>query len=449
MSTQNFTPSDTFSQGVMVALETDLRGEATSGNNAFWFQGGTWVPIITQELPSLYDQQELIFPAGHAGKRSLNQQPPVQGRRWSSGGFSVVATSEFLGHLLYASMGTASTNTVPSTDVVLLSLSPIEAPNTTHALETQPSDSGAKLQITVSGTNGSAALTVAGVDSEGNNASETISYDAGNTTLWTRTSFSSVTGITHGAQATDAGGASIQVNGIKYFEHDFTVASINPTFSIEKVGDPSAGAASISFMYVGMVLTDMTMNNPAEQRDGVINIEGNWEGDPSTTCTAKTLQEASSLRIWPAWILSLTRDNVSYTRPTNVAFTVNTGARNYRSAAGVQNPQGSFFGARELTGSLDLLLSNESEFIRWRGASKQALRLTWTAPWKLTGTDNEKLEASMINAYLESVDTSDNDGMFMYSGDFRTVVDSVSDIASFRLTNGIPAEVYGGSTVIG
>ena len=448
MSTQDFTPGTTFSQGLFIALETDQRSEAPSGNNISWFQGGKFVDVISQDLPSLYDRQELIFPSGHAGKRSMNQQPPVHGRRWSDGGFSVVVTSEFLGHILFAAMGAGSHNAVPGTTLALLAASGIESGTQQFALTAQPSNSGAKIQMPLTGTGGSGRLTVAGVNAEGNAASETISFDAIPTTLYTRTSFSSITGIQMNAMQTDADAASIAANGIQYFEHTFTVADTNPTFSIERVGDPSAGATSKSFMHTGMVITDITMNTPAEQRDGIVTIESNWEGDPTATCTSNSLNEASAIRIWPSWILSLTRDGATYNRPTNATISINTGARNYRSAAGAQNPQGSFFGARELTGSMDLILSDETEYNRWRGASKQSFVLTWASPWKLTGAQNEQLEASMLGAYLETVETSDTDGMFMYSGDFRTVVDSTADIGSFKLINGMPAEVYGGSTVL-
>lgn len=449
MSTQDFTPKDVFSQGLLVAVETDQRGEAPSGNNAFWFQGGTWVQVVTQDLPSLYDRQELIFPAGHAGKRDMNNQPPVQGRRWGDGGFNVVVTSEFVGHLLFAALGAASHNTVPSTVSTLMASSSIEADGQQFTLTAQPSDSGARIQINLEGVAGSGNLTIAGTNSENIAASETISFDAVPTTLYSRTSFSAITGIDLNSIETASAAASVAVNGISYFEHTFTPATTNPTFSIERIGDPAAGAASKSFIHVGMVMQDMTMNNPAEARDGVISVEGNWEGDPSVTCNAKAIQEASSIKIWPAWILSLTRDNAVYNRATNAAFTVGAGNRNYRSAAGVQTPQGSFFGERELTGAIDLLLADETEFNRWRGASKQAFRMIWNSPWPLTGTVNEKLESSMVNAYLENIDTGENDGMFTYSADFRMVVDATDGVGSFKLTNGIPAEAYGGSTTIG
>lgn len=449
MSTQDFTPRTTFDQGLMVAVETDQRGEAPSGNNAFWFQGGNWFSIVTDGLPSLYDQQALIFPVGHAGKRSMNQMPPVPGRKWSAGDITAIATAEWLGQFLYGVLGSASHNTVPSTVPVLMATSAIEADGQTFTLTSQPSDGGAILQIPVDYTGlttASGRLTVAGTDSEGNAASEILSWDAGSPVLYTRTSFSAVTGITiNSAQAL---GGSIAVNGIKNFIHDIVPASVNPTFSIERLGDPSAGAASKSFIHTGMGIQSMSIDSPAATRDGVITVSSTWEGDPTATCTAKGIQEASSVRLWPAWILNVSRDNAIYLNPTDHSMELNSGVRNYRSAAGVQNPQGTFFGGREMTQSIALLLDNESEFNRWRGASKQNLALVWTTPWILSTGNNVKMEASATDTYIENVSTGDDDDAFIYNADMRNLANAATDVVSIRLTDNIPPNAYGASTII-
>ena len=446
MSTQDITPKDVFSIGLQLAVETDMRGEAPSGNNLFWWQGGKWFNTVTDSMPTIYDQQALIFPVGHSGKRSMNQQPPVPGRKWSAGDANAIFTAEFVGQWLYGALGTASHNTTPGTVNVLLAASSMESDTQQVSLTSQPSDSGAILQIPILGTMGSGTLQVCGLDSFGNAASENLSWDADAAVLYTRTSFSSVTGIQMVSAATIGG--SIAVNGIKYFTHTITPGPSNPTFSIERLGDPSAGAASKSFMHPGMVLQNMTIDSPAATRDGVITVSSTWEGDSTATCTAKAVQEASGVRLWPAWTLSLTRDGVAYINPTNHSLTINSGNRNYRSAAGVQSPQGSFYGGREMTQSFDLLLDNEVEFNRWRGASKQNLVLTWQSPWKLTGTQNATMTASLTDTYLESVSGGEDDGAFIYSAEGRTIANATDDIATFQLIDNIPPNAYGGSAVI-
>jgi hypothetical protein len=57
--------------------------------------------------------------------------------------------------------------------------------------------------------------------------------------------------------------------------------------------------------------------------------------------------------------------------------------------------------------------------------------------------------ASLTETYLENVSTADDDGMFSYSADGRSVADSDNDVVKFELTNNIPPEACGGSTVIG
>ena len=446
MSTQDITPATTFAQGLIISVETDQRGEAPSGNNQFWFQGGNWFSISTDGLPTIYDNQELIFPVGHSGKRSMNQEPPIPARKWSAGDVNAIMNAEFAGAFLYGAMGSASHNTVPSTDDVLMVASGIEADLQTFALTAQPSDGGAVLQMPVTGVTGSGTLTVAGTDAEGNAASETISWDAeaASAVMYTRTSFSAVTGIT--IDSVQVLGGSLAVNGIQQFEHTFTAGTTNPTFSIERIGDPSAGAASKSFIHAGMVVQSLTIDTPAAARDGVINISSTWEGDPTATCVAKSIQESSSVRLWPAWTLSLTRAGAAYLNPTNHSLTINSGARNYRSAAGVQTPQGSFYGGREVTQSFDLLLSDEVEFNHWRGASKQSLVLTWASPWTLSTGQTATLTASMTDTYLENVSTGEDEDAFIYSADARNIVNADNDVAKFLLIDNIPPNAYGAST---
>ena len=446
MSTQDVTPKSVFDIGLTMAVETDQRGEAPSGNNLFWWQGGKWFNVVTDGMPTIYDQQALIFPVGHSGKRSMNQQPPVPGRKWSAGDANAILTAEFVGQWLYASLGGASHNTTPGTTPVLMAASAAEADTQQFTLTAQPSDGGAILQIPISGTMGSGTLRVAGTDAFGNSASETLSWDADAAVLYTRTSFSSVTGIDMISAATVGG--SIAVNGIKYFTHTMTTATTNPTFSVERIGDPSAGAASKSFIHPGMVIQNMTIDSPAATRDGVITVSSTWEGDATATCVAKGVQEASGVRLWPAWTLSLTRDGSTYLNPTNHSLTINSGNRNYRSAAGVQSPQGSFYGGREMTQSFDLLLDNEVEFNHWRGASKQDLKLTWASPWKLTSAQNATMTASLTDTYLETVSGGEDDGAFIYSAEARTIANATDDIATFQLIDNIPPNAYGGSTVI-
>jgi hypothetical protein len=433
----------------MMAIETDQRGEAPSGNNSFWFQGGGWFSVVTDGLPTLYDQQALIFPVGYAGKRSMNQMPPIPGRKWSAGDVNAVATAEWLGQWLYGVMGSASHNTVPSTDAVLMATSGIESDGQDFTLTTQPSDGGAVLQIPVDYTGvttGSGRLTVKGTDAEGNAASETLSWDAGSPVLYTRTSFSAVTTIT--VNSAENLGGSIAVNGIKEFRHTISPASVNPTFSVERIGDPSAGAASKSFMHTGMGIQTIGLDSPAATRDGIISVNSTWEGDPTATCTAKSIQEASAVRQWPAWILNISRDNAIYLNPTNHSMEVNSGVRNYRSAAGVQYPQGTFFGGRELTQSIALLLDDESEFNRWRGASKQNLALVWTTPWILNGTNKVRMEASLTDTYIENVATGEDDDAFIYNADMRNLANATTDVATLLIVDNIPPNAYGASTVI-
>src|SRR3990167_9898925 len=116
---------------------------------------------------------------------------------------------------------------------------------------------------------------------------------------------------------------------------------------------------------------------------------------------------------------------------------------NYRAAAGVQGPQGSFFGATEYTGSIEILLTNEAEYKKWLNASEIQMHGLWDTPWKLAGSTNKQLSAS-IPAFLENVQVQDSDGKYILGGDFR-VVRNDNFPFSFALTNGVPGRAYSGT----
>jgi hypothetical protein len=191
-----------------------------------------------------------------------------------------------------------------------------------------------------------------------------------------------------------------------------------------------------------MVLQEMTMNTPAADREGLFMVDATFEGDPTATCNATAVNEASPLRIWPAWTLKVTKDNSDWNKATDLTMTIGAGGRNYRAAAGVRNPQGTFHGGQEATGNFTILVDDEDEFNRWLGASKLTLRASWDTDWKLTSSVNQNLGASMV-VYLENVAGAEDDGAYTISSDFRTVVDADFGMVKFTLQNGVPGNAYG------
>jgi hypothetical protein len=375
----------------------------------------------------------------------MNQQAPVQGRKWSDGDFSANVTADFVGLLLHAAMGGLSSDTVPSTDHELLVDEPLTSGEKQLVLAQQPSDGGALLGILITGTSEGGTISVSGIDAEGNGASENITFASAGS-FFTRNSFSAIgaSSLTINANSEDIGSATVY--GYKYFKHTFSASDQNPTYSIERVGDPAAGdAASRSFMHGGMVLQSITFNTPAATRDGVFSVDSTWEGRETAACDATTIQHASTLRIWPAWSLSISRDNVSWHKAKNQTFTINAGNRNYRTAAGVQGPQGAFHGGRELTGSNEVLLEDETEFNRWRGASRLSQVFYWVSPWALTSNQNQALTASFLGSYTENVDGSDSDGEQTLSMDYRNTADAEADLGKFTLIGPTPRSAYGAS----
>ena len=432
-----------FNTGLKVAKEDTYGVAPQSATNGDWFQGGRWIDIVTDGLPDLADRQATIWPTGHAGRRAMNNRAPVVGRKWSDGTFDFAMTSDFLGALLYGLMGSASANSVASTDFDLLNDEPVAAETEEQlVLATQPSDGGALLRIWVSGTSVGGSISIQGIDAHGNGASETLNWASAGS-LYTRTSFSSI--APSGITVHSFNDAEITIQGHQYYDYVFTLNNTSaPTLSIERHGDPTAGATSIARIHTGMVTQSLTINTPAAQRDGLVTGSVQFEGNPTATSTATSLNDTSAVGVWPSWGMKITRDNENYYKLTDFSMTVNTGARNYRSAAGVQNPQGAFWGGFEATAGIQLLVDDENEFLRWQGASRQQYRGVWTSPWRLTSSQYQEMTASMLSAYFEGdLSPTEDEQAWSLGGTVRMANDGESGVISFGLKSNVPPSAYG------
>lgn len=435
-------PTATFNTSLQVAIEDTGNVAPGASTNPFWWQGGRWIPLTTDGLPDLQDQQAIIFPSGAAGNRNINNRAPVVGRKWSDGGFSFPTTQDFIIALLYGALGTLSSNSVPSTDATIKAGAAL-ADGTSNVVDktSQPSDGGAILRFRITGLSvGGGWISISGIDPEGNGASETISVASAGS-FYSRNSYSAI-GPSSIVIYTDSDGTA-EVTGVQYWEHTISPGPSNPTLSVERIGDPSAGAASKSYMHSSMVVQEFTLNFPAAQRDGLMTGEVSFEGYPTVTCNAASYAATSPVGVWPSWGLSVTRDNATWNRITNAAFTLMGGNRNYRAAAGTQVPQGTFFGPREVTGSMDVILDDEGEFNRWRGASSHQMHWNIDTPWKLTSTQNQALSCSFLSTYIEDMSLSDEEDMLMMSLDFRTIENAEAGVARFKVICGVPGVAFG------
>lgn len=437
-------PIASFKTGLQIAIEDTEAVAPGLSSNAYYFQGGRWFDVVTKEQPGLADRQPNIFPAGQAGRRAMNVRAPVIGRKWSDGGFSFDVTSDLFPLLCYAAMGSMSSARTNGTDFALLVDEPIEGGvQKDIVLSSQPSDGGAVLRFVVTQASAGGTISVSGIDAEGNGASEVISFSSAGS-FYTRTSFSAI-GASSINITGDHGGASVSIHGIQYWTHtvSFDNAS-NPRLSILRYGDPTAGAASIRRHHPAMVVQQLNLENAAGTRDGIFTGNVTLEGYPTATCTAGSLNSVSPILIWPAWTQSLTKNGVNWLKVTNFSMQVNSGNRNYRAAAGVQNPQGQLYLGQDVSGAFQILADTEEEYNEWLGGSRVILVSDWTSPWKLTSSQNQNISASLTSMYLENITTSEEDQVFTLSADFRAIEDANDGLMKIKFINNIPGIAYGG-----
>lgn len=432
----------TFSLATKIAVETDYTS-APSGlrNGRLWSEGGRWFDIITDGLPSVQENQAIIFPQGHAGDRRMNQQQPVQGRIWSEGDLSAPVVADFLGVLLLGAMGAASTNMTPTSSAASLLVSEPLTSNRV-VLNNQPSDGGAILRFDIAGFDGTGVtISISGIDAAGNGASEIITTAAQRGVAYSRTSWSSI--AASGLSITGASGGTFTIYGIRDFTHTFTTASVAPTLSMERMNVPTAGDASanLSHIHPGLVVRSLTLETNAEQVDGLLMVSVDFEGAESGASTKTTLNAPSPMKLWPSWTLRVRRDNgTQWDVVQNMSLQITTNNANYRAAAGTRSPQGVFFGGQEFTGSIELLLNNEAEYKKWSNASEIQMHALWNTPWKMAGSTAIQLSAS-IPAFLENIQTQESDGKWILSGDYRAVRNDNFPM-QFALRNSTPGKAF-------
>lgn len=436
-------PQSTFSIGLQLAVENSYALAPSTSKNPNWWQGGRWINVVSTETPDLWDDQATIFPQGRAGSRSRRTRRPVVGRTWSGGGFSVDYTMDVLAAIAYGNLGSLSSNMVPSTDFDLLTEEPVPAgASKSIVLANQPSDGGAILRFWVSGTSVGGWISLSGIDAEGQGASEIISFTSGGS-LYSRLSMSAI-GASSIVMWSD-NDATLDIQGVQYYEHWISTGSNNPTFSIQKLGDPTAGAASKMRLFPGMVMTDFSLNAPADDEAGLISGDVNFMGAPTATCDAPSIPAASPARIIPAWVTSFTREGLDYQKALGATLEYESGNRNYLSAAGQQGPQGVVFLSRDLTGSMRLFLEDETEYDKWRGASGNNLVATWNTQSKLNTTNWESFTASMLQLYFEDMSAGDADDLQILETDFATIEDADAGILKMYFKSRVPGTAYGNS----
>ena len=429
-----------FGIGLMMAIEETCGVAASTSTNRYYWQGGRWIPVVTSTVPAIEDRQAQVFSPGYAGRRARNTRAPVAGRQWSDGQTTVDVTSDFFPILLYAAMGSVSANAIPSTDFNLGSEDLVAETSHVVVLDSQPSDGGAILRFVITGTSAAGHISVQGINANGDGASEIIGFTSAGS-MYTRTSFSAI-----GASSITIwsnNGGSVVVDGFKYWDYIISENNVNnPTMTLERIGDPRAGATSRAFQHTNMGITELNFAVPADSPDGVISTTFSVEGFPATVVTAGSIGAASSQYVWPSWVLALTRDGSNWHKVTNADFSYIAGVQNYLAAAGTQSPQGKFFGSRELTGSMDVLVNDEGEYNRWRGLSSQVIVWDMNSPRKLTTNDNLQMTASMNQLFIEDGNLTENNDMLSFGIQYRNVEDSANGLMKWHIKSNLPPSAF-------
>ena len=404
---------------------------------------------IPVEDVNIIDRLELIIPAGHTGTRVKNPNAGFINKQWADGDFSANVTDDYLGLLLYAVLGNASTNSIPiSVTPSLLVNERVNISPKSFVLANQPTAAGtAFLRFEIKGTQNAGTISVSGIDPDGKGASETISFASAGL-LYSRNAYSfvgassiQITGMTA------ANEASLTITGWRNYTHTFTPTSAPSgiTLGIERLGIAETGNPANSFVYGGMTLQQLSLRATPGNNDGLFTVDTKWEGNTGATCTATIPNSASTQRVWPGWGVALTDPETGFTfRPTDVQIDINSGSGNGNVSPGGTTPAFTVFGETEISGRMSLILDNTDVgpySTTWKtGATVPTLAFLFQPKHTLytaTGTSNFSYLQARLPMNLTNYSKGDKDGAQEVSFDF-TVINSAEFPPDFTLVNGIP-----------
>jgi len=422
------TVRSTWERFVNIAIEPSWGSDPTAG---WWNQLGKWIELPVQEgVGGLTFEETKIRPRAVAGKRSLDQMPPLDGAQVTGGTLDVLAIPDSLGWLLYAALGAESVSATADSNNSLLSAYDMSGGDT--SLTSQP-DATSVLALTVASLAGSGNITITGTDINDDSISETIAVSADGT-YYTRKMFKSV--VTDGvAIAAGITGGTLTIDGYNKYVHTFTCADTNPSLQIEDYGDPSAGSGK-SWFYKGMVISELGLSFDVTDEGGILTLKPTFAGK-TRTAASKTSARVSPHVPLAGWTASANNGS-AFNKIISMDLTIKPNAGVYRAAVGSQSPAGAKYGGRLVEGTMRILVEDNTEYDKWAGNTLEDMVITFTSPELLSGSTYASLVLDLSAMYYETFPIEDADGIYAAATTFFTVEDATDNVVKATLTTCLP-----------
>lgn len=429
---------------VRLAVEATYNAAPASG--AYNELGAYFAAPTTSPIGSLRHIAQRLRTIGTHGKRTSDQMAPIPASKRSEGSMDFPFAGDFGGALLYAAFGGLSSADTPDPGAPLSGTGavPFEtASPTTFSLDTQP-DGGCFFEFVLADVDVEGTIVITGTDMDDQTLVETINITTttGTDTYYSRNSFKTV--ITNGIVVTgptSGSSGTITVNGYQKTVHTITLADTQKSIRLEEYGDPGADTGK-SWWFGGQLINALGLSFDASVDDGLLVISPSFVGQYPDAASVSTYQLPVK-RAYPAWTASADRSG-AYARLLQMNMNINLGAILRRTAQGSESPQQPIYGARQIQGTMRILVEDNTEYSQFINTTLAPFVLTFTTPYKLgdTPTIYETLVLTMSEMYLETYEVGEGEEAIEATLGFYSKEHVSNNAIKAVLTNNVPDGVY-------
>lgn len=375
-----------------------------------------------------------IFMANAAGKRALNQQPPVPGAYATTGSFEMPVLPELIYPIFRGVLGgVANVETAGSAALASTAFASVAT------LDTQP-DGTEMLKFVVASSTDATDAAINIIQNAVTVETITIGTNVGSVDgdYYSKGAYDgSVNAITFSVDGTITSGMVV-ISGVDYVTNTFTPADTNPFMKLEEAGQPKSG--SNSSFYTGAAFKDVTLAFDRTANDGLLMATPTFTSKFPTFATPGTYANDAALYYHPlgAWTASLTKDGSAFDKVVNVSLPIDGGTVLFPVATGDQDPAGGSFADQQVSGTVTILPEDGAEWNDFVGQTAGDYHLLFTSPNFIVDAIPWSILVEMTALYLETYVENAQEGMFGADLGIRTVDDATDGIVKITTVTRMP-----------
>jgi len=372
-----------------------------------------------------------IFPAVSAGKRGINQSPPVAGAYSSPGSIPMMYYPELIDPLFQLVMGSsARTPTAGSAALAATAFASVAT------LDTQP-DGTEQLKFVIASSTAASAASIDIIQSAVTVETITIGTSASSVDgdYYSKGAYDgSSNAITFSVSGTVTAG-TVAISGIDLNTnvHTFSTTPTAVTAKLEEGGLPKYGTNS--GYYNGLVVPSMEITFDRTAADGMVTVTCPVDSRFPAAAAAGTFADDANLyyKARAGWSASFTKGGAAFDKVQSFTMNIMGNAQLFSVSTGDQQPGGAVYQGSEVTMQMAILEEDNTEWAAFTANTVGDYHMVLTSPDYIVDTTYWTTTFEFTKAYIETHESSVNDGLVRSDIGFRTIEDT-SD-GALKVTN--------------